>query len=435
MTRVPVEEHERWTERGEGGSTLEDRLGVALRAAAEASLARVSTFDPRAAPTAASSPAAPKRRRWLLPALGALTLTLGGAVSAAQAIRAARLAAFTRVEVPRGSTIGLANGRHRKMSLVGPIAISGDVDRIAISGEGEAHIEAGEQPLEILPAAGGPVIELAPGTSWPPIAPAHEPVPPGPARLPPAATPEIESNASASSSQPSLPRAAPERPTRTLVPLARQAAMLEPPAFTRPPIAAPSSALAGQPTRPGDEAALVAKMFRALHAEHDPARALALAESHAQAFPTGELMVEATAARVEALLTLGRRSQALEILDGVSDDAAATSPARTLLRGELRLAAGRCAPALRDFAAVESATAVAGATDLGSRAFLGHGTCSARLGDLVGARASFSRYLELSPAGPAAGEARRFLLEHPAGALDGTFRPPATLGQSEKGPR
>ena len=434
MTRIPVEEHERWTERSEG-STLEDRLGVALRAAAEASLARVPTFDLRAAPAAVSAPAAPKRRRWLLPALGAMTLTLGGAVSAAQAIRAARLAAFTRVEVPRGSTVAFANGRHRKMNLVGPIAISGDVDRISISGEGQAHIEAGEQPLDILPPAGAAVVQLAPGTSWPPMAPAHEPVLPGPAGLAPAARPESESSASARASRPRSLRAAPEGSTRTLVPLARQAAMLEPPAFTRPATVAPSVSSPGLPNRPGGEAALVAEMFRALHAEHDPARALALAESHARTFADGELTVEATAARVEALLALGRRSQALEILDGVSDDAAAISPARTLLRGELRLAAGRCAQALRDFAAVESATAVAGATDLGSRAYLGHGTCSARLGDLAGARASFSRYLELSHAGPAAGDARRFLIEHPAGALDGTFRSPATLGQSEKGPR
>ncbi|HSY39969.1 MAG TPA: hypothetical protein VLA79_10595, partial [Polyangia bacterium] len=246
MTRIPLEEPERWTERGPG-STLEDRLGVALRAAADASLAHLPTFDLRTAPPAvASTAAAPRRRRWLLPALGAMTLTLGGAVSAAQAIRAARLAAFTRVEVPRGSTVAFANGRHRKMNLVGPIAISGDVDRISISGEGQAHIEAGEQPLDILPPAGAAVVQLAPGTSWPPIAPAHEPALPGPAGLAPAARPESESSASASRPL----RAAPEGSTTTLVPLPRQAAMLEPPAFTRPATVAPSVSSPGLPNRP-----------------------------------------------------------------------------------------------------------------------------------------------------------------------------------------
>jgi hypothetical protein len=434
MTRIPAEEPERWTERGEGG-TLEDRLGVALRAAAEASLTRVPTFDPRGAPAAIGSFAVSKRRRWLLPALAAVTLTLGGAVSAAQAIRAARLAAFTRIEVPRGSTVALGNRRHRKISLIGPIAISGDADRIAISGEGQAHVEAGEQALEILPATGDSVIRLAPGTSWPPVASEREPVRPGPGGVATAAAPETASMATPGALPPQPARAAVERPTRTPAPRARRSAMLEPPASAPPAEATRSPALAGQPNRAGDEAAMIATMFRALHADHDPARALALAESHAQAFPDGELTIEATAARVEALLALGRRSQALQILDGVSDDAAVTSPARTLLRGELRSAAGRCAQALRDFAAVESATVVGGTNDLGSRALLGHGTCSARLGDLAGARASFSRYLQIAPAGPAAGEARRFLSEHPASASDGTFRPPATLGQSEKEPQ
>jgi hypothetical protein len=431
MTRIPPEEPERWTERGEG-STLDDRLGVALRAAAEASLARVPTFDPRATAAAGAFSAEPKRRRWWLPALAAVTVTLGGAVSAAQAVRAARRAAFTRVEVPRGSTVALANRRHRKLNLVGPIAISGDVDRIAISGEGEAHIEAGEQPLEILPATGGSIIQLAPGTSWPPMALGHEPAQAGPAAVAVAPARQTESIAPPATSQPRPVRAAAERPTRALAPVARRLAMLEPPAFAPPASASRAPASDGRPDRAGDEAALVATMFRALHAEHDPARALALAEGHARAFPDGELTVEATAARVEALLALGRRSQALEILDGVSDDAAATSPARTLLRGELRLAGGRCALALRDFVVVESAKSGGGANDLGSRAFLGHGTCSARLGDLAGARASFARYLEISPTGPAAGEARRFLSEHPSAASDGTFRPPATLGQSKK---
>ena len=337
------------------------------------------------------------------------------------------------------------------MRLVGPIAVNGDGDRIAISGEGEVRVEAGEEPLEIRPPTGGSVIQLAPGTSWPPAAqktaepdgPRLEPVPSGP----PAPDPLLI----ATPSPPAPPvRATGPRPLRdpvALTPFAPPAST--PPAFARPPFAPPAFAgravvapawpSAGQSAnaadRDGDEAALVASMFRALHTERDPARALALAERHARAFPGGELSVEATAARVEALLALGRRPQALEILDGVSDEVDAMSPARTLLRGELRLAAGRCAEALHDFGAVESATAVSGTNDLGSRALVGHATCSARLGDLVGAGASFARYLQIFPRGSAAGEARRFLSEHPVVDSNGTFRPPATLEHSEKEPQ
>ena len=102
MTRTPWEEPERWTERGEGGSP-EERLGVALRAAAAATLARVPTFVLQAPLVTVGSFSAPTRRRWLFPALAVVALTSGGAVAAAQVIRAARLAAFTRIEVPRGA--------------------------------------------------------------------------------------------------------------------------------------------------------------------------------------------------------------------------------------------------------------------------------------------------------------------------------------------
>jgi hypothetical protein len=442
MTRTPWEEPPRWTERAEGSSP-EERLGVALRAAAAATLARVPTFALQAPLATVGSFSTPTGRGWLFPALAVAALTLGGAVAAAQVIRAARLAAFTRIEVPRGSTVSLVNRRSRRMRLVGPIAVSGDGDRIAISGEGEVRVEAGEEPLEIRPPTGGSVIQLAPGTSWPPAAqktpepdePRLEPGPSGP----PAPGPLLI----ATPGPPAPPvRVLGARPLRTavaLTPPALAPPALAPPAFAGRAVVAPAWPSAGQSAnaaaRDGDEAALVASMFRALHTERDPARALALAESHARAFPSGELSVEATAARVEALLALGRRPQALEILDGVSDEAAATSPARTLLRGELRLAAGRCAEALHDFAAVESARAVSGTNDLGSRALVGHATCSAQLGDLIGAGASFARYLQILPRGPAAGEARRFLSAHPVGNLNGTFRPPATLEHSEKEPQ
>jgi hypothetical protein len=62
------------------------------------------------------------------------------------------------------------------------------------------------------------------------------------------------------------------------------------------------------------EAALLAVAFRHLRVDRDGATALARLEEHARRFPDGHLQPEAGLARVEALLLLGRRAEAVALL-------------------------------------------------------------------------------------------------------------------------
>jgi hypothetical protein len=123
------------------------------------------------------------------------------------------------------------------------------------------------------------------------------------------------------------------------------------------PIAPPPATWSATPAESGAdaEAALIAAAFRALRTDHDPAAALSLLERHARSFPSGTLLVEASMARVEALLALGQSKQALDLLESLPA-AAAMTPPRLLLRGELRAASGRCASARADLEAVEASS-------------------------------------------------------------------------------
>ena len=100
------------------------------------------------------------------------------------------------------------------------------------------------------------------------------------------------------SPRPALPRAlTPARPARVArAGLRRTLAEREP--------AAPA---------PG-EIELLARALQQLRAARDPAAALAALDEHALRFPLSELQQEADLARAEALLQLGRRSEALQLL-------------------------------------------------------------------------------------------------------------------------
>ena len=97
----------------------------------------------------------------------------------------------------------------------------------------------------------------------------------------------------------------------------------------------------------------------------DAEGALALLEAHESRFAHGAFAVEAKVARAEILLSLGRRPQALLVLDSLS--LAALPRARELqtVRGELRSQAGRCQEAREDLSRVLTEN---GSDELGQRA-------------------------------------------------------------------
>ena len=166
-----------------------------------------------------------------------------------------------------------------------------------------------------------------------------------------------------------------------------------------PPARTPAEARAAN----DGEATLLARAFRSLRADRDPVAALALLDEHDRQFPAGQLADEASRARVEALLALGRRRDALHVLEARRDDDSGRE--RALLRGELRAETGRCAQALADFAGAEREAP----SEIAARAVWDEATCRARLGDAVGARRDFERYLASYPSGAMARQARRWL--------------------------
>ena len=126
-------------------------------------------------------------------------------------------------------------------------------------------------------------------------------------------------------------------------------------------------------------------------------------------FPNGVLRAESRVARVEALLLLDRRAEALQLLEAIGPGGALTRDVR-VTRGELLLERDRCADAVRDFDAVLAAR---DGDPAGGRALYGRASCRLRGGDVPGARADLTRYLSLHADGPSAAAARRALVALP----------------------
>ena len=156
--------------------------------------------------------------------------------------------------------------------------------------------------------------------------------------------------------------------------------------------------------------ALGAAMAR-LRQAHDPAGALTLLDSYRQQFPHGLLQPEAELLRINALLGVGKRREALTALDQrpLADDTPRGMELR-VTRGELRAEAGRCAEALTDF------TAAIGQVqgELLERGLYGSSSCRAQGGDPAGARADLTEYLRRFPTGRFSAAARRSLTALPA---------------------
>ena len=144
------------------------------------------------------------------------------------------------------------------------------------------------------------------------------------------------------------------------------------------------------------ESRLLGQALLALRQDRDPKLALQRLDDYASRFPRGSLHDEAQAARVDALILLGKRSDALAVLEKTSFARLPRGGELTVLRGELKAAGGRCRDAMSDFAHIVEG---AGTGDVAERALYGQGICRAHLGDLNGATADLRAYISRFPGG------------------------------------
>ena len=183
-----------------------------------------------------------------------------------------------------------------------------------------------------------------------------------------------------------------------------------------PPLEAPVLLAPPPPSSAAVEQALLGDVLRSLRAQRDPSAALALLDEHARRFPETVLAPEAGMLRVEALLGLGRRTQALSVLDGLPLASMPNRNERLVLRGELRAAARRWPEARADFDGLLAALASANdakSRDLQERALWGRASARSRLGDAAGARADLASYLRDFPSGRFATQAAALLRGSP----------------------
>jgi TolA-binding protein len=161
------------------------------------------------------------------------------------------------------------------------------------------------------------------------------------------------------------------------------------------------------------EQALLGDVLKALRKQRDPRSALALLEDYARRFPGTVLAPEAAMLRVEALLGLGRKAEALSELDGLALGSVPNQEERFVLRGELRAAVGRWQAARDDFEMLLSPAPSSGmdakTRDVRERALWGRASARSHLGDDAGARADLAMYLQAFPSGRFAAQAAALL--------------------------
>lgn len=200
-----------------------------------------------------------------------------------------------------------------------------------------------------------------------------------------------------------LPRPHAARPRRGSDGATLPAVAVAPP----PPAVSPTPAAEPSESRLLAESRLLGAALQELRQKRDAGKALRSLDEYQQQFPSGQLGEEARAARIEALLQLDRRGEALSLLDKLELSRLSRGELR-VVRGELRATAGRCSEALSDFAAVDTEQAPAA---VGERALYGQASCLTSLGQRARARGALSRYLEKYPMGKHAAQVRKALVE------------------------
>ena len=166
-----------------------------------------------------------------------------------------------------------------------------------------------------------------------------------------------------------------------------------PPSPARRAAAEPSSE--APPSQLSQEARLLNLAMVQLRQRRDGAAALATLNEYLQHYPQGTLAAEARGARIDALLLLQRKGEALKALDATRLEPVGRGQELLVIRGELR-ARRDCASAIRDFELVLGRAAPA---PLEERALFGRAVCRRRQGDEQGARVDADAYLARFPDG------------------------------------
>lgn len=347
-------EPERWCNLPAAGETAEGAIGAALRhvrEATEPSDVAVARLARRSnAPVLATA----RRNQliWRLVVAALLIMATGGVVGAAlNRWRRAQAVTTAAVESP-AAVVRSKEARHRRRSGHAPAAVEASESAVPPALPALDRIDSPTAP------ALDPTVEPMALTSPVPVA----------AAVSPGASASPSPNASASV------RRAPARAAAT-------------PAVK-------------------DGANLVAAAFRELRSGGNAAAALRALDQYERRFPDGVLRDEARMARVEALLTLDRRQEALRLLEAFDARSGTLTREARATRGELRAESGRCAQAVRDFDAL---VAVRDGDGPGGRALYGRASCRLRAGDRQAARQDLTRYLSLHPNDPLSANARRVL--------------------------
>jgi hypothetical protein len=191
------------------------------------------------------------------------------------------------------------------------------------------------------------------------------------------------------------------------------------PALAPPPLPAPATAASPSPWYPpapvrapvrppsvlGAEARLVREALESLRRERQPAAALARLDEHRERFPRGLLRADADLLRVDALVALERRAEALALLESLPVPWSPRGAELQVLRGELR-AAHSCRQARRDFDQVLAREVPAAVAE---RALRGRAICRINEAGASAATVELRAYLARFPAGPFAAQATKLL--------------------------
>jgi hypothetical protein len=206
---------------------------------------------------------------------------------------------------------------------------------------------------------------------------------------------ELEGSVAAAAPSPHVPRPA---PATTSAPAGSPAGAVIP---SQP---ATSASAPASPVPPSEEK-LLATAVRALRAEKDAASALVALDRYMAHYQHGRLAAEASILRVDAMIALGRRDDALRMLDGLDLSRVPGGVERQLQRGELRAGAGRWLEARADYEGVLSRGSERDGGLL-ERACAGRVEAWQHLGNREQARRAAAEYLSRFPRGRFSAQAR-----------------------------
>jgi hypothetical protein len=350
MKPSPLPEPERWSERagGDDAPSVEDAIGASLR--------RVG---------AATEPSETATARW-----------------ARQAI----------VPVARRPVVGVWSAALAATVLAGGGAVAGVAwhARIVRSTSGAPQGDPSAVAHARRPA---PARRLALATPAPEQA-ALEPPAPLPPPAPEQVTLESPALKQAAPEQPASSRPAPERAAPKPAPAAAVARRSARTALA--PATAPARAARAAAAEGDDESQLLARAFRHLRGDGDAGAALAALDERDRRFGAGPLGAEAALARAEALLLLGRTTEALPVLLAIRGERAGQTPTARAARAELLVRANRCGEAELDFEVLLAPGAPAGARE---RALYARASCRLRGGQPAAAVPDLESYLVDYPEG------------------------------------